>query len=425
MFRMSHESSYAIHQEDALCKAFGFTQVATAQTSSLTFGSISSAANRVHEELEKGTYLSSPVVKFFNFKLPQYHDARTEILLQAKMLGIPHVNTTTKMLKVYRQKYTKIGDKCIYVYDATTEKARTSYNIFPKFQKVNCLEAHCEYWSAIEAGEDTLYSSEITWEGLFKKVGKVEDMVSTDVNVPPNWWWFNSPDQNLIMAHEPTRTHSGSGYSHLYLGRKHSTFTWHVEPSDIPSVSVLHAGSPKIWYVPHPMYLTNVKDFVWSEIGENNDYDFHNCDAFFEHRWTHINPARLVTEMNAFDCSMPKRFPVAVVVQEPRCHLLIPWQTLHQGFSTGDNIGEAIGMCTLPAARHLAEEREATPCDKLRAKSKGKDASLELNKLIDLSEVMVRPPKIHTPRMPAEEKPRCKPKAKRARYTHIKTHSKQ
>lgn len=45
---------------------------------------------------------------------------------------------------------------------------------------------------------------------------------------------------------------SGISKSYSYFGKAGSSFAWHIEDQAFFSISYLHAGSPKVWYVLPP-----------------------------------------------------------------------------------------------------------------------------------------------------------------------------
>ena len=159
----------------------------------------------------------------------------------------------------------------------------------------------------------------------------------------------------MFMQYEATRDAHGLSSGQMYFGRKGSTFSWHTEPANIPSFSTLHAGAPKIWYSVPSRYTETVKNIAWPILKKLRGYSYHDCFAFFEHRWTHQNP---MTFMKLY------KIPVSVAVQVPGVSVLVPKNTLHWGHSVGWNIGEAIGCGTIPLAEDYAKNGEPPSCER-------------------------------------------------------------
>ena len=114
----------------------------------------------------------------------------------------------------------------------------------------------------------------MSWQDYLKEAEPDEENFVTVGNSPvaARWWNFNDSSQNLCMNHPPTSDFSGLGYSNLYAGRQHSTFSWHVEPADIPSCSVVRAGSARLWYTINSKYTSAVKDFVWENLKDTSGH---------------------------------------------------------------------------------------------------------------------------------------------------------
>ena len=81
--RLQQIFNWAGSEEARLCKQYAFQPIKEAQLDSLTYKSISAAANVIHDNLEKGRYLDSPIVKFVNYKLPKsYMNSQNSVTRQ-------------------------------------------------------------------------------------------------------------------------------------------------------------------------------------------------------------------------------------------------------------------------------------------------------------------------------------------------------
>lgn len=64
-------------------------------------------------------------------------------------------------------------------------------------------------------------------------------------------WNINQfkPDDSIFHKKYHDEKLAGIHTSFLYIGTKFSIFTWHVEDYNLCSISFLHEGAPKVWYV--------------------------------------------------------------------------------------------------------------------------------------------------------------------------------
>ena len=413
--------------EYKLCDEFGFKPVATAMVDSVQYPTISSAVNKIHHQFVKGTYLDSPVVKFYNHKLPESHFPQNEISGQAFENDMSRFDSVSKKVEVIRQEWHKTKKEGLYVYNPVSKSSHeeneqvepdASYNLFPpipaSFDDFDIVKSHREYWSHIAGGKNTYYAADLSWSDVFQNEKK-EGFSCVARQSTPRRWHFNSKVQNVFMAHQPAKDHSGWDFSNVYLGSKFSTFSWHIEPVDVPSVSVLHAGMPRIWYVVHSEYTAEVQKYVWENISTYSlkPGPFHECIPFFEHRWTHQEPVALMREMQR---RLSNRFKVFVAVQTPGVSLFIPKQTLHSGFSTGSNIAEALGVCTEFTAEHL---RHSEPPGCPFEETDDTSPSLECSSVFRVASILKQPAR-HIERNVPKTMAQIASKPKVKRFSHIK-----
>ena len=409
-------------QEWDLWVNFGFNTPKSDDVDANTCKNISEVGTYLHKKFDKGIHGKSPVVKFYNKRMPNKHNSELEILAHGKWEdknatrgsgGYDSISSTTKALPVIRQDWIPTNDTGLYMYQPSHPKINvsaqeeyelvegeskhwvededeegverktvdkiTTYNLFPKFQPFKMVDAHNEYWSYIKSKKPTYYTADVPWSEVLKP-----GELPTTTSIGTRWWRLNNTDGNIFMHHEATQDYSGYGFSHLYFGRRHSTFSWHVEPADIPSVSVLHAGAPKLWYTIHESYLKALEEFLWPKISDRKNV--HRCCNFFEHRWTLYDPVQLMRDMQR---TVDSQFAITAIVQAPGIHVFVPKKTPHWGHSTGNNIGEALGVCTKRTAEYLrTNEPPACPYE---AADDEEGESLELASAHTSSFVLDRP----------------------------------
>jgi len=118
--------------------------------------------------------------------------------------------------------------------------------------------------------------------------------------------------------------------SMLYFGCYGSSFPWHTEDCDLPSVNFLHQGSPKIWYTIPASESKSFENFAKKKFPQF----FKCCPVFMRHKSTHIDPKLVI--QNGIKCYKVKQEELDMVITFPYCY--------HTGYNTGFNIAEAVNF---------------------------------------------------------------------------------
>lgn len=120
---------------------------------------------------------------------------------------------------------------------------------------------------------------DLYWKGITKRAppyGAGVDgtyMVSNDDN-----WNLNS--LKTYLRTEIKHDIPGINTPFIYFGAWGSTFAFHTEDIDMPSINIMHYGSPKLWYIVPPKYgkaLEKVMDDTF-EASKNQ------CSAHYRHK---------------------------------------------------------------------------------------------------------------------------------------------
>lgn len=78
----------------------------------------------------------------------------------------------------------------------------------------------------------------------------------------------------------------------LYVGMANTVFGFHLEDGDLSSISYLHSGKPKIWYVvPDSERLTKLVQTMFPSV---------DCNLFIRHKNVLIPPSVLVANGISF-----------------------------------------------------------------------------------------------------------------------------
>jgi len=123
---------------------------------------------------------------------------------------------------------------------------------------------------------------------------------------------------------------SGITVPWFYFGMLYSTFCWHVEDLYLYSLNYLHEGSPKIWYA-----ISHLEKEKMDEYIKKKYYAILLKQPDLIHRLTvHINPLELIKQ----------GIKVYRTVQNPGEIIVTLPKGFHCGFSTGNNIAEAVNF---------------------------------------------------------------------------------
>lgn len=114
--------------------------------------------------------------------------------------------------------------------------------------------------------------------------------------------------------------------SYLYFGGPGSSFAWHLEDRDCNSISLMHLGMPKVWYVIPPAYGRRFEDsFVHAKDA---------CKHHMRHKRTAIDPELI----------RGKGIPVYEAVHNPRQFIITFQFAYHSGYNRGYNVAEAVNF---------------------------------------------------------------------------------
>ena len=118
----------------------------------------------------------------------------------------------------------------------------------------------------------------------------------------------------------------------LYVGELWATFPLHIEDGDLWSVSFLHWGKPKIWYVIPASHYLALEEKIKCLFKDSEEY----CRNFLRHKRTLVSPTFL----------KEAGIPFEIFVQMAGEYIIIPPRCYHFGFSAGYNVSEATNFAT-------------------------------------------------------------------------------
>lgn len=126
-----------------------------------------------------------------------------------------------------------------------------------------------------------------------------------------------------------------------YAGGAFSYFPYHVEDEDLCSLSYLHYGSPKIWYVTPPSNKISFERFV----------GLHVLNPQFVNKSNNGARQFLSEKSCLFNPLLPKQFQDGLsfykVVHIPGTFVILPPCAYHGGFNTGFNVAEAVNYADM------------------------------------------------------------------------------
>lgn len=79
---------------------------------------------------------------------------------------------------------------------------------------------------------------------------------------------------------------SGINVPYFYFGAWRTTFAWHCEDFNLPSINYLHYGKPKFWYAIKPEDAHKLEEIAKRNFPEK----FSQCKEFMRHKNTVIDP---------------------------------------------------------------------------------------------------------------------------------------
>ncbi|KAF6728697.1 Lysine-specific demethylase 4A [Oryzias melastigma] len=131
----------------------------------------------------------------------------------------------------------------------------------------------------------------------------------------------------------------------LDFGMWKSAFAWHTEEMDLYSLSYMHYGEPRSWYVVPPEHGRRLEKLAKGFFPGNAQ----NCEAFLRHKMTLISPTIL------------KKYsiPFEKVIQEAGQFIVTFPFAYHAGFNHGFNCSESTNFAT---QRWIEYGKQATLC---------------------------------------------------------------
>lgn len=103
-----------------------------------------------------------------------------------------------------------------------------------------------------------------------------------------------------------------------------SMFAFHAEDLNLPSINVVHAGQPKMWYGVPPSSgkrLESLAQSFWPS-------EYLECDLFLRHKTKLISPQKL--RQNGVPFYRAVQYPGEIMITWPGCY--------HGGFNAGLNV---------------------------------------------------------------------------------------
>lgn len=121
---------------------------------------------------------------------------------------------------------------------------------------------------------------------------------------------------------------------YFYFGSWRTTFAWHCEDLDLPSINYLHLGKPKFWYAVSP----KTKHLLEEAAQRYFPTQFSMCKENLRHKTTLINPYLLK--------KLSPEIEIVKIKQERGEFVITFPGTYHAGFNWGFNIAEAVNFGT-------------------------------------------------------------------------------
>lgn len=166
------------------------------------------------------------------------------------------------------------------------------YQIAPVTRTSMSLKQYCE-WSKVGPSETPKHANydelgRLFWEGIKTTVplyGAGIESSLFDRNVHE---WNTSHLGTILdfVEKDYGMVVSGVTKPSLYFGMWKTSFAWHTEDLDLYSLSYLHFGAPKTWYVVPPKYAHLLERLANDHFKGNHSV----CADFLSHKLTLISP---------------------------------------------------------------------------------------------------------------------------------------
>lgn len=124
----------------------------------------------------------------------------------------------------------------------------------------------------------------------------------------------------------------GINEPYFYFGSWRTTFAWHCEDLNLPSINFLHYGKPKFWYVIGRNHGKTLEELAKKYFADS----FSKCPEHMRHKTTLINPYILQKLCPDIVCHKTVHNPGEFIITFPGCY--------HAGFNWGFNIAEAVNF---------------------------------------------------------------------------------
>lgn len=163
-------------------------------------------------------------------------------------------------------------------------------------------------------------------------------------------WHIGNINNFGLLRH--TDTMHGINVPMYYVGGAFSIFHYHVEDEDLCSVSYLHQGSSKFWYVCPPAFRREFEELVATHILNPAFVNMYHGGArqFLSEKSCIFNPS--LARRHGYD------IPFYKASQQPGTFIILPPCAYHGGFNSGFNVAEAVNyadMSWLTPARVTAK----------------------------------------------------------------------
>lgn len=154
-----------------------------------------------------------------------------------------------------------------------------------------------------------------------------------DVAVTRSW---HAGNVNVGSALRHTAVMPGISSSMFYVGSLYSRFCWHVEDSLLNSLSYLHSGEPKIWYIVPPHQRRRLEAALAEVIAPRVlEEDGDSAAAVLRHK-TIMADVRWVASQAGIEVRRAEHRPGTFVALAPGSY--------HSGFNMGVNKAEAVNF---------------------------------------------------------------------------------
>lgn len=227
----------------------------------------------------------------------------------------PNCGTLDKDFKfnVMKQRLRKSTNDEMYVYDIGPRDFKNmKFKTFTEIgNKCTDIQDDDLFWRKLNTNLRPMYGVNVEAH-LFDDVAR------------PNFINVNKMDSILNKTAE---CFPGIHDSMLYISHAGSTFALHTEDIDLHSISYLHSGAAKVWYVVEPSEYTKVVQLLRNKFPDQ----LSECACFERHKF--ILPTPKFFNDNGIKFKK--------IVQEPGEYVITVSRAFHWGYNRGNSIAEA------------------------------------------------------------------------------------